>query len=242
MSADINEFPWKNTADAAPCNFAFGHLFHNIRRCVTVNERIHAETYISAIGAIAGYAAQKTLFARTPPVMGANINRVGTKSGDHYWFGDTLNHMLVPVNEAEAGQCIWPLAAGSAVAAGLQVQQLPKLEAMFKHVSATIGGVNEGKSSVTLDHQAQLLPRDLLRLAWPIATLCFSGKFPNQTHEYGSVPVIWWSAIAARAVVRPIQDLKSVLAPATALTILMESAIYGSKLDQLSVEGDKRPL
>ena len=70
MSASINRFPWSGTPAFAECNFAFGHLVQNLPRRLTVDGRVHAETYISAVGAIAGYAAQRTLFAETPPLMG----------------------------------------------------------------------------------------------------------------------------------------------------------------------------
>lgn len=232
-----NELPWKNAPDEVPCNFALGHLVRNTQARLTVDGRIHAETYISAVGVIAGYAAQRTLFAESPPVMGVNINRVGTKSGEQYWMGDTLNDMLMPRTQAEVNRCVWSLAAGGAVSAGIQPQQMPKVEAMFKHVASTIGGADEGKSSVPAQHQAQLPMRDLLKAVWPLAVMCFSGKFPGESREYGAAPVAWWSAIAAQAASRPIREVKDVLSPDIALTLLMESAIYCSKLDQSKVEG-----
>jgi hypothetical protein len=69
-----------------------------------------------------------------------------------------------------------------------------------------------------------------------VAVTCFSGKIPGTNHEFGVVPIAWWSAIAAQASNRPIQDVKNVLLPDIALTLLMEAAIYCSKLDQLSIE------
>lgn len=237
MKTTANELPWKNAPDAVACNFALGHLVGNLPGRLTIDGRIHAETYMSAVGAIAGYAAQRTLFAMTPPVMGVNINRVGVASGEQYWFGDSLNYMLVPRTEADGNRCVWSLALGGAMSAGVQPQQLPKLDAMFKHVAATIGGANDGKSSVAADRQAHLPARELLKAVWPVAALCFSGKFPGASREYGAAPVAWWSAIAAQAASRPIQDVKTVLAPDIALTLLMESAIYCSKLDQARVEG-----
>jgi hypothetical protein len=236
METAAVDLPWTNAQDAVACNFALGHLVGNLPRRLTISGGIHAETYISAVGAIAGYAAQRTLFAASPPVMGANINRVSVKSGEQYWFGDSLNYMLVPRTEADASRCVWPAAAGGAVGAGLLPQQLPKLDAMFKHVTSTIGGANEGKSSVPDRHQAQLRAGDLLKTVWPLALTCFSGKFPDGKHDFGAAPVAWWSAIAARASGRPIQNVKGVLPPDIALTLLMESAIYCSKLDQSTVE------
>jgi hypothetical protein len=82
MKTAADDLPWKNAQDAVGCNFALGHLVGNFPRRLTIDGRIHAETYISAVGAIAGYAAQRTLFAESPPVMGVNINRVGVASGE----------------------------------------------------------------------------------------------------------------------------------------------------------------
>jgi hypothetical protein len=70
-----------------------------------------------------------------------------------------------------------------------------------------------------------------------VAVVCFSGKFPGASREHPAAPVAWWSAIAACASSRPIRDVKNVLPPDIALTLLMESAIYCSKLDQSKVEG-----
>jgi hypothetical protein len=236
MKTFADGFPWKDAPDEVACNLALGHLVTNLPGRLTVDGRIHAETYISAVGAIAGYAAQRTLFAASPPVVGVNINRVSVASGEQYWFGDALNYMLVPKADTEATRCVWSLAAGGAVSAGLQAQQLPKLDAMFKYVASTIGGANEGKSSVPSEHQAHLPAKDLLKAVWPVAVVCFSGKFPGASREFGAAPVAWWSAIAAHASNRPVRDVKTVLSPEIALTLLMESAIYCSKLDQSAIE------
>jgi hypothetical protein len=236
MKVATNELPWKNAQDAKECNFALGHLVRNLPARLTIGGRIHAETYISAVGAIAGYAAQRTLFAESPPVVGSNINRAAVASGEQYWFGDAMNHMLVPKTEADGNRCVWSLAAGGALSSGLQPQHMPSLDAMFKHVASTIGGASEGKSSVPARHQAQLCARDLLKAVWPVAVLCFSGKFPGAIREFGAAPIASWSAIAAQASSRPILDVKNVLPPDIALTLLMESAIYCSKLDQSTIE------
>jgi hypothetical protein len=210
MKIAANELPWKNAQDAVACNLALGHLFANLPRQLTINGRLHAETYISAVGAIAGYAAQRTLFARSQP---ATLMRMAAASGEQYWFGDALNEMLAPATEADANRCVWSLAGGGATVAGLQPERMPKLEAMFKYVASTIGGANEGKSSVPAEHQAQLTARDLLKTVWPTAVMCFSGKFPSVNREFGAAPIAWWSAIAAQASSRPVQDVKGVLPP-----------------------------
>ena len=219
MRTTVNQWPWTGTRDAVACNYALGHLGHNLRQRLTIEGRIHAETYISAVGAIAGYAAQRTLFAETPPVVGVNINRVAVASGEQYWFGDTLNYMLVPKTHGPRGIDVsghWHSVARRMLASNLN--RLPKLEAIFQYIASTIGGPNEGKSSVSTDHQPHLPARELLKALWPTAATCFSGKFPNADREYGAAPIAWWSAIAAQASGGPIRDIKYVLPPGIALT------------------------
>ena len=164
-------------AECCGVQSCLGHLVANLPGRLTVDGRIHAETYISAVGAIAGYAAQRTLFAASPPVMGVNIHRAGAASGEQYWFGDSLNYMLVPKTEAEANRCVWSLAVGGAAGAGIGAHQMPRLDAMFEHVASTIGQAHEGRSSVVAKHQAHLPARDLLKAVWPVAVMCFSGNF-----------------------------------------------------------------
>jgi hypothetical protein len=228
-------FPWDGDPHAMECNFAFGHLVENVQRRLTIDNRIHAETYIAAVGAIAGFAAQCTLFDTLVPQMGVNINVVTTKSGDRYWFGDRLNEMLLPKSDQDAPTKVWSVAAGAALAAGLARENLPDLSKMFAHVSSTIGAENEGLPSVPRERQPHLRGRELLKAVWPLVLICFSGKFPGHDREYGAAPRSWWSAIAAQASARPVLAVKQVLAPDVALTILMETAIYTSKIDAASI-------
>ena len=51
--------------------------------------------------------------------------------------------------------------------------------------------------------------------------------------QFGPVPTRWWCAITAHTTARPIVDVKDVLSPSIALTILMESANYASKLTKI---------
>ena len=70
----------------------------------------------------------------------------------------------------------------------------------------------------------------LLALHWPQVERLFKADFDDLHRRFGPVPQTWWCAVAAFATARPIFEVKEVLAPAIALMILMESAIYASKL------------
>ncbi len=232
---DAGDVPWKGDPAEAACNFALGHLIQNLPQRLTIDGGLHAETYVAAAGAIAGFAAQSTLFDRLRSSPDAKIQIAETADGHKYYFADELNLMLVPPTEAEAASCVWPLAAGAAVEAGLAESDVPDLNAMFAHVAKSLGSEAGGWPSVAAGNRPHMRGRELLKIVWPVATTCFSGRFPGSEHDYGAAPRIWWSAIAARAAARVLADTRDVLPPATALTILMETAIYCSKVEGKSL-------
>ena len=231
------EYPWASDRDHyVACNLAAGNLANNLARRLTREGRIHAETYVAAAGAIAGFAAQCSLFAIADAATLAHLQIVTTKSGNKYLFGDPLNDVLLARRESEANGRVWPMAVGGAIAAGLGKGHALDLDKMFAHVSSTIGGDNEGLPSVSEKHQPHLPARDILKIVWPMASQFFAADFDEFHRRFGPVPRKWWGAIAAFISPRPIIDVKDVLTPDIALTILMETAIYASKLDRSLVE------
>lgn len=223
------EMPWAGDPAEIACNLATGNLANNLMAWVEEGGRVHAETYVAVSGAIAGYAAQRTLTkdgAAYPPGM----QMATTPSGEKYLFGEPLNDMLWAKTEAEAGGRVWARAAGAAVSVGLPVERMPNFENMFGHVSRSLGGPLEGRPSTGPDHQPGAPVRELLARHWPRAANFLAADFDELHRRFGPVPVAWWGAVAAYATARPIIDVKNVLDPAIALTIMMESAIYASKL------------
>lgn len=232
-------YPWRDHHDYAACNFALGHLHHNLLNLMTIDGRIHAETCLAAIGAISGFAAQRALFARiseeNDTVTISQIQSATTKNGANFYFGEPLNQMLFPQSDADANGKLWSHAAGGAVSAGLDPNQLPQLGDFFSHVAANLGGELEGIPSVSRDHYPQLPAKELLTLTWPLALMCFGGRFPNSQHDFGAASARFWPAISAHVAGALITKTQPALDPAIGLTIVMESAIYASKLDPASV-------
>lgn len=235
-------FPWTDTPEETACNLAFGQLHQALMRWLTVDGRIHAETMMAAIGALAGFAAQRTLLAHmaTDTAIRREMRLVTTASGTNYIFGEPLNQMFLTNDAAEGQRRLWPLAAGGALAAGLRVEELPELTGMFAHVSQSIGSDREGLPST--DKQPHMTPRDILQRTWPFAKSCLSGALPGMPAELGAPPIASWPAITAQIAARMIRDAATVLDPKTALTILMESAIFASKLDPASVDATEPAL
>ncbi len=67
---------------------------------MTVEGRVHAETFVAAAGAIAGYAAQRALFDRLERAPEASQMALATTaSGDQFFFGEPLNQSLLSQSE-----------------------------------------------------------------------------------------------------------------------------------------------
>jgi len=227
-SSSDTRFPWSDDPSVVACNLACGNIANNLIEWVTKDGRVHAETYVATAGAIAGYAVQQTVLAQNPP---PTLHVATTTSGDKYLFGDPLNDMIIPKSNDDAAGKLWAHAAGGAVSAGLAPERLPSWENMFRHVSSVLGGPLEGRPSTGDKHQPAAPVRQLLAIFWPHVDTFFKADFDEIHRRFGPVPPKWWSAIAAFAVGgKPIVQVKDVLDPSIALTILMESAIYASKV------------
>jgi len=229
-------FPWAREQSATACNFAAGNLANNLAQRVTINGRVHAETYVAASGAIAGFAAQHSFLATADKLALEQMQMATTESGDKYLFGEPLNNMLVATAEAEGRSRVWSVAAGAAVSAGMPMDRLPNLGEMFGHVSSQIGEMQGFLHSVAENYRPQVPVVDLLRHVWPMAAHFFAADFDELHRRHGPVPREWWGPVAAYVSGRPITEVKDVLEPAVALAILMETAIYTSKVDRARIE------
>src|SRR5262249_54093324 len=150
---------------------------NNLGTWVAHEGRLHAETYVAASGAIAGYAAQRTLMAQHGSALPPDIQVVTTSAGEQYLFGDPLNAMLLAKIAAEADGRVWPRAPGTAVLAGLPMSRLPSLDDMFGHVVGSLGGALEGRPSTGQNHQPMAPAHELLTLFWPLVARLLAADF-----------------------------------------------------------------
>ncbi len=237
-SGTLYKHPWRDAPDGVAANFALADLVNNLPRRLTIDGRIHSETLLAAGGAIAGYAAQRAVLSPMAPqdITPSNgFQMVQTNRGDLFLFGEPVDQALLPRSNADADK-LWPLAAGAAITAGLDPNGLPPIPPMFEHVGKTLGGPREGLPSIE-GVEFQLPPKELLKLVWPLALMCFNGEISGKAMNPPiSVNQRWRPIIAALAASRMIRETAHVIAPHRALTIVMETAIYASKLTPLMVE------
>ncbi|HEY4029044.1 MAG TPA: hypothetical protein VGM25_01765 [Caulobacteraceae bacterium] len=237
--------PWKGAPDGVAADLALADLVNNLPRKLTVDGRTHAETLLAASGAIAGYTAQRSLMFRmtaeeiVDPSSGIQI--LQSTAGGLFFFGEPLDQALVALSPVDHHK-LWPLAGSAAIEAGLDPNDLPPLTPMFDHVASTLGSPREGTTSIE-GVRFQAATFALLRTVWPLAMTCFNGQLSGQQLN---PPVVvtppWRPVIAALAAGRMIRDTASVLPPRKALTIVMETAIYASKLSPSIVEPQTAPV
>ncbi|WP_155920625.1 hypothetical protein [Methylobacter luteus] len=178
---------------------------------------VHIESLLCALGALAGYSCQASLRAQAlakglPETAAFQI--LDSKDGKRYFFGDPLNNAL-----AGSQYSVWGLAGGAAQHAG--AKQLPDLNEIFQHTSSVLGGDQFGIPRVPENHRASDTPISYLAI-WPALFPTVKLFCPNPAD---------WPILYGLAIQEAIEAGKSVIDPALALKIVMESAIPMSKVD-----------
>jgi hypothetical protein len=187
------------------------------------------ESRLSAIGALAGFAAQQAIwegFVRPGrmAITGA-FDVVQTKSGETFFFGDLLNTILASTTK---GVSVWRLVGSGAITAG--ATDLPDLEPIFANAAATAGGTSFGVPRLPPEHLPTENPRDALIRLWPKAKALLIER---------KIEALFWPLEIALAAQRLIVGIKSEIDPKLAAVIVMEAAIPMSKVDPLTIPGGK---
>lgn len=241
MDMDRAVWPWHGQDNESAYKYAFGHLVENLPRRIAKDGQVHAESCLALAGVVAGFAAQRTLFhvlsrTKDEETLG-KIKKVSRDDGGTYIFGEPLNAMLYPVSTAEANTKLWSLLIGTAMANGLDKNALPDLKSMFENVSKQIGTELEGLTSVAEPNRPKANGLELLKAAWPVAHMCLTGRFVGSDRAFGETDRLHWAALTSLAAATILKKTADVIPVETGLTIVMESAIYGSKVDPQVIAG-----
>jgi hypothetical protein len=167
-----------------------------------------------------------------------------TQDGRVFLFGDGINRMLAPGNAEESRWKLWSVAVGNAVARGVPQDQLPDLGEMFSVVAAQIGGDEEGLPRFESNHRPIAPAGALLIALWPRVKSILRqdgvalGTAPGRL---GPVPQRLWYAVTAYAAGTLIAKTAAATPPRTGLAIVMQMAIYGSKLGWQAIDPELPP-
>ena len=188
---------------------------------------IHCETLLTVIGALAGYAAQQALWeGMVKPgklAIAQAFKVMETPSGATYFFGDTLDSLLVSMEPKHVS--VWKIVAGSALTAG--GDHLPIPSDLLRHCAATAGTSAFGLPRLPDDHLPSILPRAAVERFWPDARMLLALSDPLQ-----------WPMLMAHAAQKLMLAMKGSIAPDLAVKIVMEAAVPMSRVDPTTVPND----
>jgi len=187
--------------------------------------KVHPETALSSIGAIAGFSAQQAI--REGPIregkLAANQGflRAETKDGGVYYLGGLLTTILSSTQEGHLS--IWRLVAGAALNEGANT--LPDLAPLFAASARKIGFKDFGLPVWDTTGVLMEPPREALR-HWPqVRAVLTEAK----------IPPLHWPLELGRSAQVLIGSQKYAIPPEKAALIIMEAAINMSKIDPRSI-------
>jgi hypothetical protein len=188
---------------------------------------IHCETLLTAIGALAGYAAQQALWeGMVKPgklAIAQAFKVMETPSGATYFFGEALDTILVSMEPKHVS--VWKIVAGGVLAAG--GEHLPNPNELLRHCAATAGTSAFGLPRLPDDHLPSILPRAAVERFWPDARMLLALSDPLQ-----------WPLLMAHAAQKLMLAMKGSIAPDLAVKIVMEAAVPMSRVDPTTVPND----
>lgn len=188
---------------------------------------VHCETMLTAVGALAGYAAQQALWegmVRPGKMAIAQAFKVvETHSGRTYFFGEALDTILASMEPRRPS--IWKIVAGGTVATGGEHQL--DIDDLFRHCAATAGTAQFGLPRLPHNHLPSIMPWEALERFWPGARLLLALAEP-----------LSWPLHMANAAQKLMLAMKGSIAPDLAVKIVMEAAVPMSRVDPTTVPND----
>jgi hypothetical protein len=190
---------------------------------------IHAETILTEIGALAGFAAQisirKSIIEPQHLDPDTVLIEAITKNDERYYFSDLLNLLLFE-NVSRPPYSIWAYLV-DAVPREAHVL-LPEMEELVSRTARTIGTPAFGLPRLPADRMPRKLPRAALNELWPL----IQQELSQSRRDAAEWP--YDLAFAARWQMRA----NAAMVPLPlAVTIVMEAAVPMSKVDPRTVPG-----
>jgi hypothetical protein len=227
-------YPWTGKPEQLACNMALGNFANNVKRRLVVDGRLHAETLMVGIGAVAGFSAQcafgKTMVETGRAQQGRDFHVITAADGKSYMFGDALNGLLISGVPGQPERLtLGSLMAGAATQAGISIPDIPQVAPLFLAVAASVRDGRFGVIDRPDGHAPHVQPLPILNILWPVARKCLTGTVPGD-RDWGAAAVEHWPLISSLAARSYFLEIAPVLDPRIAFNLLMEAAIIASKI------------
>jgi hypothetical protein len=214
-----------------------GEIIAKFVRAGYQDERgVHLESVLSALAALAGYAAQVAALrlikdgdpaARQFP----QVHEIKTKDGQAFLMIELANQLVAAPGGPDK-LTILTLIANAAMRAGSK--QLPDMTAIMKRNAAHFGSPDYPPLSVDPRHFPRQNALLALRQWWPVVVGVFSAVELRDIHP------MYWMFTLANETGKVIEEGKDILNPDVAMTLVMETAVAMSKVTGISSEFPKQ--
>jgi hypothetical protein len=238
----VTSFPWQPDSTAT-ADLAIKNLREGLMTALKNQRGIHTETLLTAVGALAGFAAQNAalnrLSSRDPAAPNLELAIAQIKSGEKMIFGDAVNVFLYP--EARSTLPLVAIIAGAAVQAGVATAEFPDFHEMAAYVATVVGTPEFGKLRARPGSPPQLQPLELLHKLWPMTREVLQRPPHKGFLRRVEKPLqeAHWPIIISVVGSQLIGMTKGTLSPRIGAALLMESAVITSKIDPETIEPGK---
>lgn len=204
------------------CNQTRQFIANTVRPACSAANGLHAETYLSSLGALAGFACQMAVRDAIIKTGRSTENEafvtVTTTTGDKYFFGDLLNFPLM-----HSPGAVTLIICKGVTEAGSMLY--PQVNAIADYVAATVGSEAFGRLTVEEAHQPIISPRQSLDLFWPKLYPWFITHYSDDESRANM------GLLIAQVIQRFIVEAKNIVQPPLAARIAIEAAMFMSKVD-----------
>lgn len=229
--------PWEPDYKVAANNVRVG-FSEWLRERLTAERGVHIETLLVVSGAMVGFAAHCAAVDRRLDQGKGSLARIGTSDGRQWIMGDGLNCFLVP--EDPEITPAWNFISAAVLRAGGTPAQLPKLDPLFEHVTGKLGHPDYGQVRMPPGSGVGMTALQAY-IFWPQALQLLQRPGIGDMKDT-ALPSRYWPAVMAAVAQNHMDMGKDVFPVAEAARVVMEAAIFASKIDQIWLRDSSRPL
>ncbi|MCP1242142.1 hypothetical protein GOB86_03075 [Acetobacter lambici] len=233
QTAGADGVVWKDFPQAAILNLVTAEIVRNFPRPLQDdNRRVHAPTLFAALGSVCGFATQTSLLALIQSGLRPEQDMMAhtLAGGRTFLFGEQLNQLLMQGDTALHNPGLWPCLSSPALQKGYSPQDFPDLNAQFACVASRLGTAEEGIPDVATAYRPLIATEDLREAMWVYMEPIFLQNYPDKPGPHGPLPKEFWGAAMNVAAGMLFSTMFNVMDARIAMTIILQSAIFGSKI------------
>lgn len=211
-----------------PDPLAAQEIWKTILQIFDVQRETQIGWVLSTVGALGGFACQQAVWKACIEPRNRNpgdfLVKVGTRSGETYYFGEAINQFLMTAFPPR--KTFFGMVAGAIP--NPTPENLPDLKEIVEHVAKSVGSKSFGFVRLPKERGAFAVPRVALSKHW---------RWVEEALKSAGNPANEWPIILGLVAHRAVKGAQIVMEGSLAARLVMEAAIFMSKIDPATVAG-----